>query len=123
MESKISAQELLNVVKDTNRKVTELTKGSKSKGGAGKPYSRIGGFTALLLSLVGVALSVTVLFPEIVAMAGLTLSDSTIRLIYVGYAVVALAFSATVRIKGLLRLWAVLAAVTPICILTMLSIA
>lgn len=123
MESKISAQELLNVVKDTNRKVTELTKGSKSKDGSDKPYSRICGATVLLLSLVGVALSVTVLFPEIVAMAGLTISGRMIRLIYVGYAVVALAFSATVRVKGILRLWAVLAAVAPICILTMLSIA
>lgn len=122
MESKISAQELMNVVTDTNRKVTELSKRSKNKDGAGKPYSKIGGTLVFLLSLVGVALSATVLFPEIAGMIGLALSDRLFRFVYVVYAAVALTFAATVRIRVVLRLWAVLVAVAPICILTVQSI-
>ena len=116
METKIRAQELMAVVRDTNRKVTELSKSKHAEISARKSYSKLAGAIVVVLSMLGIALSALIFFPGVWETLGVTLSESIWKIIYIAYAVVALFIAAVSRIRTPLRVWAVIVAIAPICI-------
>ena len=122
MEAKIRAQELMAVVKDTNRKVTELSKSQRAEIPAKKLYSKLAGAIVVVLSMLGIALSALIFFPGVWETLGVTLSESIWKIIYIAYAVVALFIAAVSRIRTPLRVWAVIVAIAPICIQVILGI-
>lgn len=122
METKIRAQELMAVVKDTNRKVTELSKSRNAEISAMKPYSKLAGAIVVVLSILGLALSALIFFPGVLQTLEVTLSRSLWKIIHIAYAVVALFIAAVSRIRTPLRVWAVIVAIAPICVQVILDI-
>lgn len=122
MEAKIRAQELMAVVKDTNRKVTELSKSQRAEIPAKKLYSKLAGAIVVVLSILGLALSALIFFPGVWETLGVTLSESLWKIIHIAYAVIALFIAAVSRIRTPLRVWAVVVAIAPICIQVILDI-
>ena len=122
METKIRAQELMAVVKDTNRKVTELSKSQRAEIPAKKLYSKLAGAIVVVLSILGLALSALIFFPGVWETLGVTLSESLWKIIHIAYAVVALFIAAVSRIRTPLRVWSVIVAIAPICIQVILGI-
>lgn len=122
MEAKIRAQELMAVVKDTNRKVTELSKSQRAEIPAKKLYSKLAGAIVVVLSILGLALSALIFFPGVWETLGVTLSESLWKIIHIAYAVIALFIAAVSRIRTPLRVWAVIVAIAPICIQVILGI-
>ena len=122
MEAKIRAQELMAVVKDTNRKVTELSKSQRAEIPAKKLYSKLAGAIVVVLSILGLALSALIFFPGVWETLGVTLSESLWKIIHIAYAVIALFIAAVSRIRTPLRVWAVVVAIAPICLQVILDI-
>ncbi len=122
METKIRAQELMAVVRDTNRKVTELSKSKHAEISARKLYSKLAGAIVVVLSILGLALSALIFFPGVWETLGVTLSESLWKIIHIAYAVIALFIAAVSRIRTPLRVWAVVVAIAPICIQVILDI-
>lgn len=122
MEAKISAQELMAVVTDTNRKVTDMAKKQRACVPAFRPSSKVASAIVVVLSILGLALSALIFFPGVWETLGVTLSESLWEIIYIAYAVVALFIAAVSRIRTPLRVWAVIVAIAPICIQVILGI-
>lgn len=122
MEAKISAQELMAVVTDTNRKVTDMAKKQRAGVLAFRPSSKVASAIVVVLSILGLALSALIFFPGVLETLGVTLSESLWKIIYIAYAVVALFIAAVSRIRTPLRVWAVIVAIAPICIQVILGI-
>ena len=122
MEAKISAQELMAVVTDTNRKVTDMAKKQHAGVPAFRPSSKVASAIVIVLSILGLALSALIFFPGVWETLGVTLSESLWKIIYIAYAVVALFIAAVSRIRTPLRVWAVIVAIAPICIQVILGI-
>ena len=122
MEAKISAQELMAVVTDTNRKVTDMAKKQRAGVSVFRPSSKVASAIVVVLSILGLALSALIFFPGVWETLGVTLSESLWKIIYIAYAVVALFIAAVSRIRTPLRVWAVIVAIAPICIQVILGI-
>ena len=122
MEAKISAQELMAVVTDTNRKVTDMAKKQRAGAPVFSPSSKVASAIVVVLSILGLALSALIFFPGVWETLGVTLSESLWKIIYIAYAVVALFIAAVSRIRTPLRVWAVIVAIAPICIQVILGI-
>ena len=122
MEAKISAQELMAVVTDTNRKVTDMAKKQRAGVSVFRPLSEVASAIVVVLSILGLALSALIFFPGVWETLGVTLSESLWKIIYIAYAVIALFIAAVSRIRTPLRVWAVIVAIAPICIQVILGI-
>lgn len=122
MEAKISAQELMAVVTDTNRKVTDMAKKQHAGVPAFRPSSKVASAIVIVLSILGLALSALIFFPGVWETLDVTLSESLWKIIYIAYAVVALFIAAVSRIRTPLRVWAFIVAIAPICIHVILGI-
>lgn len=62
MEAKISAQELMAVVTDTNRKVTDMAKKQRAGVFAFRPSSKVASAIVVLLLILGLVLSALIFF-------------------------------------------------------------
>lgn len=122
MEAKISAQELMAVVTDTNMKVTDMAKKQRAGVTAFRPSSKIASAIVVVLSILGLALSALIFFPGVLETLGVTLSESLWKIIHIAYAVIALLIAAVSRIRTPLRIWAVIIAIAPICTQVILGI-
>lgn len=122
MEAKISAQELMAVVTDTNRKVTDMAKKQRAGVPAFRPLSKVASAIVVVLSILGLALSALIFFPGVWETLGVTLSESLWKIIHIAYAVIALFIAAVSHIRTPLRVWAVVVAIAPICIQVILGI-
>lgn len=116
MDTKISAQKLMDVVSDTNKKVTELSKQQKAENPASMPTSKLASAIVAVLSIIGIALSVLIFFPGVWETLGVTLAASVWKIIYLVYAGVALFVSSVAHIGTPLRIWAVIMAIAPVSI-------
>ena len=65
METKISAQELMAVVTDTNRKVTDMAKKQRAGVPAFRPTSKVASAVVVVLTILGFALSALIFFPGV----------------------------------------------------------
>lgn len=125
METKISAQELMAVVADTNNKVTALTEPKKEETFEPKVFSRVGSYIVIALSVLGILLagaSGSIYHPRVLEAMYSLLSEPVWKIVYIAYAVVMLLVATLVRIKTPLRIWAVIVAIAPICIQVILGI-
>lgn len=122
MEAKISAQELMAVVTDTNRKVTDMAKKQRAGMHVFRSTSKVASAIVVVLSILGLALSVLIFFPGVWETLGVTLSESLWKIIHIAYAAIALFIAAVSRIRTPLRVWAVIVAIAPICIQVILGI-
>lgn len=122
MEAKISAQELMAVVTDTNRKVTDMAKKQRAGVPVFRPPSKVASAIVVVLSILGLALSALIFFSGVWETLGVTLSESLWKIIHIAYAVIALFIAAVSRIRTPLRVWAVIVAIAPICIQVILGI-
>lgn len=120
MEAKISAKELMDIVADTNRKVSYIAK--KQCAGAKKSSAKITSAIVGILSVLGVALSALIFFPEVWELLDVKISEAVVGIIYIAYAVVTLVVSAAVRVKTPLRIAAVIVGIAPISIYVLLSV-
>ena len=125
METKISAQELMAVVADTNNKVTALTEPKKEEAFEPKAFSRVGSYIVIALSVLGILLagaSGLIYHPRVLEAMYSLFSEPVWKIVYIAYAVVKLLVATLVRIKTPLRIWAVIVAIAPICIQVILGI-
>lgn len=125
METKISAQELMAVVADTNNKVTALTEPKKEETFESKVFSRVGSYIVIVLSVLGILLagaSGSIYHPRVLEAMYSLFSEPVWKIVYIAYAVVMLLVATLVRIKTPLRIWAVIVAIAPICIQVILGI-
>ena len=120
MEAKISAKELMDIVADTNRKVSYIAK--EQRAGAKKSSSKIASAIVSILSVFGVALSALIFFPEVWELLDVKISEAVLGIIYIAYAFVTLVFSAAVRLKAPLMIAAVIVAIAPISIYVLLNV-
>lgn len=114
MENKVSAQELFNVVLDTNEKVTKLTKGGGTVAAKKVPFATR---LAKLLTVFGLGLVAGVLFPEARELVGLSFLTPTMwNFGYLCYAVLTLSVVLLSNMKKIFQLPAVLVAIAPIVV-------
>ncbi len=117
MEQKVSAKELMDVVTDTNKKVTAMARGQCSKVDGEQNYSAFGAVMAILFIILGAALVVASIFQQV---AGTDITfffhENVWSFIYTGYAITALVSMSLVHIHPAIRLIALLAAFAPLCI-------
>lgn len=121
METKISAQELMSVVTDTNRKVTAMAKKQRTGVSVFRTSSKIASALVVVLSILGLALTALIFFPGLWGALDVAPSEFLLKIIYIAYAVVSLVIAAVSRIRTPLRVWAVLVAIAPICIQVILN--
>lgn len=122
METKISAQELMAVVMDTNKKVSDMVKKQRAGVPVFRPSSKVASAIVIVLSILGLALSALIFFPGVWETLGVAISESLWKIIHIAYAVVALFIAAVSRINTPLRVWAVIVAIAPVCIHVILDI-
>lgn len=122
METKISAQELMTVVMDTNKKVSDMAKKQRAGVPVFRPSSKVASAIVIVLSILGLALSALIFFPGVWETLGVTISKSLWKIIHIAYAVVDLFIVAVLHINTPLRVWAVIVAIAPVCIQVILDI-
>lgn len=120
MEAKISAKELMDIVADTNRKVSYIAK--EQRAGAKKSSSKIASAIVSILSVLGVALSALIFFPEVWELLDVKISEAVWGIIYITYTIITLVVSAAIRVKTPLRIAAVIVAIAPISIYALLNV-
>lgn len=117
MEQKVSAKELMDVVTDTNKKVTAMARGQRVKADEEHNYSAFGTVMAILFIILGVALVVAAIFQQV---AGTDITfffhETVWSFVYAGYATTALVILSITHIHPAVRLMALLAAFAPLCI-------
>ena len=117
MEQKVSAKELMDVVTDTNKKVTAMARGQHVKADEEQNYSAFGTVMAILFIILGVALVVAAIFQQV---AGTDITfffhETVWCFVYAGYATTALVILSITHIHPAVRLIALLAAFAPLCI-------
>lgn len=117
MEQKVSAKELMDVVTDTNKKVTAMARGQRVKADEEQNYSAFGTVMAILFIILGVALVVAAIFQQV---AGTDITfffhETVWSFVYAGYATAALVILSITHIHPAVRLIALLAAFSPLCI-------
>ena len=117
MEQKVSAKELMDVVTDTNKKVTAMTRGQRVKADEKQNYSAFGTVMAILSIILGVALVVAAIFQQV---AGTDITfffhETVWKMVYAGYAIVTIVMMSIARIRPAVRLMVLLAAFAPLCI-------
>lgn len=122
MEQKVSAKELMDVVRDTNKKITAITNGQLIKAKK-QTYSAFGTGMAIFFIVLGVALAVAAIFQH-VAGEDITffLLKTEWKMVYVGYAIVTIFMMSIARIHPAVRLIVLLAAIAPLCIILLVPI-
>ena len=117
MEQKVSARELMDVVIDTNKKVTVMAREQKGQAEGGKTYSAFGTVMAILFIIMGTALAVAAIFQQ-VAGHGVTFffQETVWSCVYAGYSIAALVILSITDIHPAVRLTALLAAFAPLYI-------
>ena len=111
--AKISAQQLYNVVLDTNAKVTELEKRKVKIEKTSLPF----GFRlSLLLMVFGAALVVSILFPVCKSFVGLSLGSATWNCVYLAYAALTLTVAFLANINRAMRFSTTIMAIAPLVV-------
>lgn len=111
--AKISAQELYNIVFDTNKKVSEL---GKRKVEAEKHSLPFGYRLSFLLMIFGVALVASVLFPVCKDFVGLAYSNTVWNCVYLAYAAFTLVIAFLANINRAMRFSTTIMAIAPLAV-------
>lgn len=111
--AKISAQQLYNVVLDTNKKVSEL---GKRKVEAEKHSLPFGYRLTFLLMIFGAALVVSILFPVCKSFVGLSLGSATWNCVYLAYAALTLTVAFLANINRAMRFSTTIMAIAPLVV-------
>ena len=111
--AKISAQQLYNVVLDTNAKITEL---EKIKVKIEKTSLPFGFRLSLLLMVFGAALVVSILFPVCKSFFGLALDTATWNCVYLAYAALTLVVAFLANINRAMRFSTTIMAIAPLVV-------
>ena len=111
--AKISAQQLYNVVLDTNKKVSEL---GKRKVEAEKHSLPFGFRLSLLLMVFGATLVMSILFPVCKNFVGLSLGSATWNCVYLAYAALTLTVAFLANINRAMRFSTTIMAISPLVV-------
>ena len=111
--AKISAQQLYNVVLDTNKKVTKL---EKRKIEIEKESLPFGFRLSLLLMVFGTALITSVLFTACKSFVGLSLDNATWNCVYLFYAAITLTAAFLTSISRGMRFATTIMAIAPLVV-------
>ena len=111
--AKISAQQLYNVVLDTNKKVSEL---GKRKVGVEKHSISFGYRLSFLLMIFGAALVVSILFPVCKSFVGLSLGTEIWNCVYLAYATLMLVVAFLANINRAMRFSTTIMAIAPLVV-------
>ena len=111
--AKISAQELYNIVFDTNKKVSELGKRKVEPEKHSLPF---GYRLSFLLMIFGAALVVSILFPVCKSFFGLALDTATWNCVYLAYAALTLVVAFLANINRAMRFSTTIMAIAPLVV-------
>lgn len=120
--TKVSASDLMEIMVDTNRKVTGLLKRRDCSASSVESYSKIGGLVCLLLMVIGAYLTIGIFLPQVYSWVGFPVTE-TIKLVTLAvYSVLAIIITAFARTRKLFKFISLLIAVSPIVIATILPL-
>ena len=116
-QPKVTASELMAIVRDTNQKVTAIAETDEGKAKKAKiPYSKVGTVFAVQLIILGLCLTATVVFRSLMVSLGVVMPETLMRSIYVVYAAVTVLTVTLVRTNTVLKIGAAIMAIVPISI-------
>ncbi len=115
-QPKVSASEMMALVRDTNAKVSAITE----ERGEGEPAktgcSKIGTVFVIQIIVLGLFLTASVIFRSVLLSLGVVIPETILRFVYVGYALAAVLVASLVKTKMPLKIVASLAAIAPMAI-------
>lgn len=120
--TKVNASDLMEIMVDTNRKVTGLLKRRDCSAPSVKSYSKIGGLVCLLMMVIGAYLTISMFLPQVYSWVGFPVTE-TIKVVTLAvYSVLAIIITAFARIRKLFKLISLLIAISPMVIATVLPL-
>lgn len=118
--SKVSAQEMMDLVIEIDKKVSAIAdRDEKGNNKESKPVSKAGTAIAILLMVLGAAIMLCMYVPQLVTL--LATLASAWQWICLGYAVVATVVSGAFRLNTPVRILTVLFAMAPIASMLIIS--
>lgn len=127
MNSKITAQQLLNVVVDTNKKVTALSVNQNSRSVVKAKTeetrrSKLATTIVILLSFLGGVMLISIFLPSLLETIHLVLSDEIWKIIYFSFATFTIIVATTSYVNTPLRAISSIIAILPLGISSILTI-
>jgi len=122
-QQKLQAQDLFDLMVDTNAKVTELAVERSKSTGEKKSVSKVATAVNIILIVIGTALIASIFLPQVWELLHITfVTEKVLKWMYFGYAVFSAVFATVTKVKVSVRLMTILLGIAPMAITLILSL-
>ncbi len=122
-QQKLQAQDLFDLMVDTNAKVTELAVERSKSTGEKKSASKVATAVDIFLMAIGATLIASIFLPQVWELLHITfITEKVLKWTYFGYAVIAAVIAAVTRVKVPVRLITILLGIAPMAITLIFSL-